>query len=70
MNIKTRYEARRRRQYVTRSSYGPQFCRGALERGLPTHRCTDYTTVHYPDGRRYHFCDEHPCEDAAIGCSE
>jgi len=60
----------------TRTVDGPsQFCRGAIEHGLPGHKCTTYTTLHYgpepvPGGvtsvqpwhfeRRFHFCDEHP----------
>lgn len=44
-----------------------QLCRGALECGLPSHSCDTYTTLKYPDGRRFHFCDEHPYERNAGG---
>lgn len=37
-----------------------QCCRGALEQGEATHTVTTYTTVTHPDGRRFHFCDDHP----------
>ena len=45
---------------TTRSRFGAQLCRGAIERGAPLHTCTEYTTLHYSDGRRFHFCDDHP----------
>lgn len=52
---------------TTRTENGPsQYCRGAVERGLPSHLATTYTTLHYsptpsvPRERRFHFCDAHP----------
>lgn len=53
-------------EFKSRTENGPvQFCRGALERGEPSHRITTYTTLHLDgDTRRFHFCDRHPVTEA------